>query len=221
VSQPVAPHPNRARIGRPIGKLIFSTLYRGTALHADRVPMTGPVVLVANHAAFLDGPLVFGLAPRPVSFLVKQEAFSGFFGWTIRNVGQIPIDRSVGDRAALASATAVLERGGAVGIFPEGNRGSGEVEQINSGAAWIALRTEARIVPVAVMGTRGAGAGKDDWPSFRSRLVVDFGDPFQLAVDPAVPGRDRLRLASEQLRDALASHVRRSWVENGPSTDVH
>ncbi|MGO4598316.1 lysophospholipid acyltransferase family protein [Terrabacter sp. 2RAF25] len=221
MSQPVAPHPNRARIGRPIGKLIFSTFYRGAALHPERVPVTGPVILVANHAAFLDGPLVFGLAPRPVSFLVKQEAFSGFFGWTIRNVGQIPIDRSVGDRAALASATAVLERGGAVGIFPEGNRGDGEVQQVNAGAAWIALRTEAQIVPVAVLGTRVPGAGKDDWPSLRSRLLVDFGDTFRLVIDPAVPGRDRLRLASEQLRDALASHVRRSRVENGASTDVH
>ena len=221
MSQAAAPHPNRARIGRPIGKLIFSTLYRGTALHPERVPAHGPVILVANHAAFLDGPLVFGLAPRPVSFLVKQEAFTGFFGWAIRNVGQIPIDRTVGDRAALASATAVLERGGAVGIFPEGNRGDGEVQQVNAGAAWIALRTEAQIVPVAVSGTRAPGAGKDDWPPLRSRLLVDFGDPFRLAVDPATPGRDRLRLASEQLRDALASHVRRSRVENGPSTDVH
>ncbi len=221
MSSAVAPHPNRARIGRPIGKVIFSTLYRGVALHPERVPLTGPVILVANHAAFLDGPLVFGLAPRAVSFLVKQEAFSGFWGWTIRNVGQIPIDRSLGDRAALASASAVLEGGGAVGIFPEGNRGDGEVHQVNHGAAWIALRTDAQIVPVAVSGTRIPGATKDDWPAFRSRLVVDFGDPFRLVVDPSAPGRDRLRLASDHLRDALASHVRRSRVENGSSTDVH
>ena len=221
MSQAVAPHPNRARIGRHVGKVIFSTLYRGTALHPERVPLTGPVILVANHAAFLDGPLVFGLAPRAVSFLVKQEAFSGFWGWTIRNVGQIPIDRSVGDRAALASASAVLEGGGAVGIFPEGNRGDGEVHQVNHGAAWIALRTDAQIVPVAVSGTRVPGATKDDWPAFRSRLLVDFGDPFRLVVDPSAPGRDRLRLASDHLRDALASHVRRSRVENGSSTDVH
>lgn len=221
MSQAVAPHPNRARIGRPIGKFIFHTLYRGTALHPERVPLTGPVILVANHAAFLDGPLVFGMAPRPVSFLVKQEAFSGFWGWTIRHVGQIPIDRTVGDRAALAAATAVLERGGAVGIFPEGNRGSGEVEQVNSGAAWIALRTQAQVVPVAVMGTRVPGATKDDWPSFRSRLAVHFGEPFRITVDPSVPGRDRLRLATDQLRDALASHVRLARVENGPSPDVH
>jgi 1-acyl-sn-glycerol-3-phosphate acyltransferase len=216
-----APHPNRARIGRPIGKFLFSTLYAGRALHPERVPATGPVILVANHAAFLDGPLVFGLAPRPVSFLVKQEAFTGFWGWTIRNVGQIPIDRTVGDRAALATATAVLEGGGAVGIFPEGNRSSGEVEQVNQGAAWIALRTGAHVVPVAVMGTRVAGKTKDSWPRPRSRLVVDFGNPFELTVDRSVPGRDRLRIASEQLRAALASHVQRARVENGASTDVH
>lgn len=221
MSPAVAPHPSRARIGRRIGKVIFSTLYRGTALHADRVPRTGPVILVANHAAFLDGPLVFGLAPRPVSFLVKQEAFSGFWGWMIRNVGQIPVDRSVGDRAALASSSAVLEAGGAVGIFPEGSRGDGEVHHVNHGAAWIALRTNAQIVPVAVSGTRVPGATDDDWPAIRSRLVVDFGDPFRLVIDAEVPGRDRLRLASDQLRDTLASHVRRSRVENGPSTDVH
>ncbi len=216
-----APHPNRARVGRMIGKFLFSTLYSGRARHPERVPMTGPVILVANHAAFLDGPLVFGMAPRPVNFLVKQEAFSGFWGWTIRSVGQIPIDRTVGDRAALAAATAVLEGGGAVGIFPEGNRSDGDVQQVNQGAAWIALRTGAQVVPVAVMGTRVAGKTKDSWPAPRSRLVVDFGEPFHLTVDASAPGRERLRLASEQLRGALASHVQRARVENGASTDVH
>ncbi len=154
---PDAPHPRRARAGRQIGIAIFHSLYRGRARHADRVPARGPVVLVANHAAFLDGPLVFSMAPRPAHFLVKQEAFRGVFGWLIRAVGQIPIDRNVGDRTALAAATAVLERGGVVGIFPEGTRRDGDVEQVNQGAAWIALRTGARIVPVAVLGTRRAG----------------------------------------------------------------
>lgn len=200
----------RASLGRPVGVSVFRTLYRGRARHPERVPRTGPVILVANHASYLDGPLVFSLCPRPASFLVKQEAFSGIFGWVVRSVGQIPIDRSVGDRRALASATAVLGRGGVVGIFPEGTRTDGDVEQVNQGAAWIALRTGARIVPVAVLGTRVDGGSPDAWPRPRSVLTVDFGDPFELHVDPAVPGRDRLRMASEQLRDVLAAHVRRA-----------
>lgn len=216
-----APHSARARIGRYIGIGIFHTAYRGRAHHVERVPMGGPVILVANHAAFLDGPFVFSMAPRPVNFLVKQEAFRGFFGAVIAGVGQIPIDRTVGDRGALSTATAVLERGGAVGIFPEGNRGAGDVDEVNQGAAWLALRTGAVLVPVAVMGTRTEGAGVDAWPRLRSRLDVVFGSPFTLAAPTAVPGRERLRLASEQLRETLASHVRLARVENGPSADFH
>lgn len=215
---PAVPAPWRARVGRPVGGAIFHTLYRGRSRHADRVPRTGPVLLVANHAAFLDGPLVFSLAPRPVHFLVKQEAFAGPFGHLIRTVGQIPIDRTVGDRTALGSAVAVLERGGAVGIFPEGNRTGGDVQQVNQGAAWVALRTGARVVPVAVLGTRVVGRDADAWPRPRSVLTVDFGEPFDLATDASATGRERLRLATEQLRDTLAAHVGRARVDNGKNT---
>ena len=213
-----APAPWRARVGRPVGSSLFHTLYRGRVRHAERVPPTGPILLVANHAAFLDGPLVFSMAPRPVHFLVKQEAFSGPFGALIRTVGQIPIDRTVGDRAALATAVAILRRGGAVGVFPEGTRRDGDVTEVNQGAAWIALRAEATIVPVAVLGTRVEGRDADAWPRPRSVLTVDFGEPFDLALDPSVSGRARVRLASEQLREKLAAHVRSArmgeWSSN-------
>ncbi|MEO7447508.1 MAG: lysophospholipid acyltransferase family protein [Humibacillus sp.] len=82
------------------------------------MPGTGPIVLVANHAAFLDGPLVLAMSPRPAHFLVKADAFRGLVGAVLRGVGQIPDDRSVGDRAALGTAVAVLEPGGVVGVFP-------------------------------------------------------------------------------------------------------
>jgi 1-acyl-sn-glycerol-3-phosphate acyltransferase len=71
------------------------------------------------------------------------------------------------------------------------------------------------------MGTRVESGTKDSWPAPRSRLLVDFGEPFRLEVDASAPGRERLRLASEQLRDRLASHVRLARVENGGSRDVH
>jgi 1-acyl-sn-glycerol-3-phosphate acyltransferase len=221
VSETAAPHPRRARIGRGIGIVLFHTAYRGHARGTERVPASGPVILVANHAAFLDGPLVMSMAPRAVTFLVKQEAFSGPFGAVLRGVGQIPIDRSVGDRAALGRAAAVLQRGDAVGIFPEGNRGTGDVDEVNQGAAWLALRTRATIVPVAVLGTRVEGRGAGAWPRPLSRLDVDFGHPFTLQERPGVPGRERLRLATDELRERLASHVRLARVENGGPADFH
>ncbi|HET8594222.1 MAG TPA: lysophospholipid acyltransferase family protein, partial [Intrasporangium sp.] len=207
---------------RWVGTTLFHTAYRGRRRHAERVPGDGPVILVANHAAFLDGPVVFSLAPRPVTFLVKQEAFTGLFGRVLEAVGQVPIDRTVGDRTALATAIAVLHRGGAVGIFPEGTRGHGDVEQVNQGAAWIALRTGAPIVPVAVLGTRVAGRSAETWPVPLSPITVDFGEPFTLEADPSLPGRARMRAATEQLRRALVDHVVRARVDNGtssPTTD--
>ncbi|GAA1897097.1 lysophospholipid acyltransferase family protein [Lapillicoccus jejuensis] len=203
---PRVPTARQVEGGRRFGRVLLGALWRCEAHHRERVP-AGPVVLVANHSGFLDGPLVFSLAPRGVSFLVKQQMFTGPLGRVLRTVGQIPIDRSRGDRSALGVARAVLERGGAVGVFPEGTRGRGDVAQVNQGAAWLALQAGAQVVPVAVLGTRRAGASTGSLPRVRTRVVVDFGEPFDLAPDRALPGRERLRAATERLRDRLAEHV--------------
>lgn len=204
---PGAPHRARAGAGRYLGKALFSTLWRGTAIDAHLVPRSGPVVLVANHTGFLDGPFVFAAAPRPVTFLVKAQTFQGPLGPLLAAVGQIPIDRAVGDRRALGVAKAVLARGGAVGIFPEGTRGIGDVAQVNNGAAWLALQTDSPIVPVACLGTRSIGMGRNAMPRLRARLVAVFGEPFTVESDPTLPGRERLRRGSDLLRTRLAAHV--------------
>lgn len=203
----VAPAPWRAAVGRWIGLALFHTLYRTRVVGADRVPADGPVLLVANHLGLLDGPLVFSVAPRPASFLVKRELFTGWFGVLLRAIGQIPVDRTTGDRAALGTALAVLRGGGAVGMFPEGTRGRGDVAQVHQGAAWLALQSGAPVIPVACLGTRATGGARGSLPRLRSRLAVVFGEPFDLEPRRDVPGRERLRLATGQLREHLAGHV--------------
>lgn len=203
---PAVPTPQQVESGRRFGHRLLRALWRCEVHHGERVP-DGPVVLVANHSGFLDGPLVFSMAPRGVSFLVKQQMFTGPFGWVLHRVGQISIDRSHGDRAALGVARAVLAGGGAVGVFPEGTRGRGDVAQVNQGAAWLALQSGARVVPVAVLGTRRAGASTGSLPRLRTRVVVDFGEPFDVDPGGALPGRQRLRAATDRLRDRLAEHV--------------
>ncbi|QEH94632.1 1-acyl-sn-glycerol-3-phosphate acyltransferase [Dermacoccus abyssi] len=198
-----------ARRGQRVGVALLRVLYRAQVTDAHVVPTTGPVILVANHVGFIDGPLGFITCPRPVHFLVKRAYFFGPVGWLLRGVGQIPITQRSADREALTSAREVLRAGGVVGVFPEGTRGSGEVSSAQQGAAFLALGTKAVVVPVALSGT--AGRSKGALPRLRSRLSVTFGEPFDLAGVPevaAVTGRERVAVGTEVLRARLAEHVR-------------
>lgn len=212
---PVAPSASRAAVGRRIGTALFRSLYRCTVVDAHKVPQHAAVLLASNHTGILDGPLVLGLAPRPLHFLVKQEFFHGLPGWVLDNVGQIPIDRSGVDRTALLTALAVLHRGGAVGVFPEGARGLGDVAAVHQGVTWLALQSGAPVVPVACLGTRSQGAAVGRPPGPGHRVAVVFGDPVTLVASPDLPRRDASRELTEQLRLVLAGHVRASAERTG------
>ncbi|BAS12938.1 1-acyl-sn-glycerol-3-phosphate acyltransferase [Arthrobacter sp. Hiyo8] len=108
---------------RPVGWLLDHVLYRTAITGRSNVPKSGPVIFAGNHISFLDGPVMFGAAPRAMHILVKKEMFKGFLGRVLRASGQISIDRS-GDRSALQLGKKVLDAGRCVGILPEGTRGA-------------------------------------------------------------------------------------------------
>ncbi|NHN57010.1 1-acyl-sn-glycerol-3-phosphate acyltransferase [Calidifontibacter sp. DB0510] len=203
-----------ADAGHVFGRNLARIVYQAKAVHPERVPATGPVLIVSNHTGFLDGPVIFCLAPRTVHFLVKRAYFTSVVGVLLRGVGQIPISQNTGDRQALADARSLLTRGHAVGIFPEGTRGAGAVSAAQQGTAWLALQTGATIVPAATLGTRGR-RGKNSWPRPRSPIRVVFGEPFELPPYAGVTGRERLRLATELVRTRLAEQVRAAISETG------
>ena len=202
-----APSAWRGWVNIVVGRLIFAVLYRVTAVGRSRVPRSGPVLFVCNHIGFLDGPLLPCMVPRPTSVLVKRDSFVGVTGVLLHFLGHIPVTRDAGDRSALTTALAVLAGGGAVGIFPEGARGRGDAAAVRQGAAWLALQGHARVVPVAFLGTRATGAAKGSLPPWRTRMVVEFGEPVDLTTDPALTGRQRLAAASGQVQALLSRHV--------------
>ena len=80
-------------LARWIGTWLWIPVYRLHVHGRERIPATGPVVVVANHSAFIDGPLLFGLFRRRTVFWVKQEMFTGPLGWALSRIGQIPVRR--------------------------------------------------------------------------------------------------------------------------------
>ncbi len=207
-----APGPRGAgwsrRLAAPLAHLAWGIRVVG----ADRVPRTGPVILAANHLSVLDGPLVHIAAPRPSHILVKREMFRGPVGGILRAAGQIPVDRESG-RSGLEAARAVLLRGGVVGIFPEGNRGRGDVGSVRAGVAWLAVHADAPVVPVAVLGTRLTGEPVGRMPGLRRRLVVAFGDP--VAPRHGGPARESVRQTADAVAATLAAHVAAAAERHG------
>lgn len=193
-------------VGRAVIRLILDMRVR----HADHVPSRGAVLLAGNHRGFLDGPLVAAFVPREASFLAKSELFRGPVATALMWFGQIPVDRGRPDREALRRAVAVLERGEVLGMFPEGTRGAGELESVQHGIAYVALRVPGvPIVPVACLGTERALPKGARLPRWRSRVDIVFGEPFTVSVPPNPRARSAVAAAAEEIRLALATHVAR------------
>ncbi|MFE9794518.1 lysophospholipid acyltransferase family protein [Streptomyces goshikiensis] len=183
-------------------------LWRPRVLGAWKVPASGPVILAVNHAHNIDGPMLMGTAPRPLHFLIKQEAFIGPLGPFLEGIGQVKVDRSGTDRTAITRALGVLEQGGALGIFPEGTRGEGDFASLRAGLAYFAVRGAAPIVPVAVLGsTDRRGRLVKGLPPLRSRVDVVFGDAFDAGDGSGRRTRTALDEATVRIQDRLTAHL--------------
>ena len=181
----------------------------------ERVPDTGPVIFAANHIGVLDGPLLAVFAPRPVHAWTKHEMFRGRMGRFLRRAGQIPLNRFTADPRAVRTALRVLRDGGAVGVFPEGTRGDGELHRFHHGAAYLALVSGAPVVPVILLGSREPGGGLDSTPARGGRIDVVFGTAVTIDSHPWPRSRGMVSDASMLLRERLLETLDEARASTG------
>lgn len=176
----------------------------------DLVPQDGPVIIASNHVGWVDGPLLVASCPRKLHVLTKSEEFSGKYRHLLRALGQIKVERKKVDAGALRRAVSSLEAGQAVGIFPEGIRGAGELKRFKHGVAWLALVTGAPVVPLAIFGTRKQGEGPEAKPAKGARLDLVYGQPIQLDARPWPRDRDMIDDAATQIQSHMRDHLVRA-----------
>lgn len=203
-------------VTRRAGRTLFSGLFDLEVVGVECVPRGGPVLLAGNHSGFLDGPLVYSVSPRAATFLAKSELFVGPLARALGWLGQVPVHRGSPDRAALKAGLAVLAQGGALGVFPEGTRGAGALEQVADGLAYLALRSGAPVVPIAVVGTAQALPRGRRVPQWRAPVRVVFGTAVTIMSDGDPRARRTVAVAAEQLRLALVAHLRAANEERQP-----
>lgn len=187
--------------GRRIGIVLRHSLYRNRITGIDSIPAAGPIVFVANHTNFIDGAVLFGLLPRRTSFLIKAEAVRGALGWVLNHVGQYAINRDAPQRELLLQAMDQLGRGGCIGVFPEGTRGTGLVRTVFNGAGWLAVRTGASVVPIAI---RGTSRPVDSGRRFRPVVDISIGESFVVA---AGSGKKAVDAATALIQQQLSAQV--------------
>ena len=156
--------------------------------HPERVPATGPVLVVANHPGSLTDAFLIGASvARPVNFVATVKLFrSKPVAWLLSRCGVIPINRRQDDPTKMATVAetfgacfAVLEAGGAVGLFPEGlSYDDSRLKEVKTGAARIALGVEASHGGTLGLSIVPMGLTYSAKERFRSRVLVNFGEPF-------------------------------------------
>ncbi len=154
--------------GKNLCNVLLRSLYRIDIRGTYNIPDSGAVMLCANHISNLD-PILMGIAsPRKIHYMAKDELFRiPFLAVLLRVLGAFPVRRGKADRAALRTGIDLLKAGNVLGLFPEGTRSrNGKLGKAHSGVAYFALRTNCRVVPVAISG------------SYRlfSRISIAFGE---------------------------------------------
>jgi len=170
----------------------------------ENFPQHGPAILMINHIALIDPIVVLHVAPRNIVPLAKIEVYSyPVIGIFPRLWGVIPVRREEFDRRAVQQVLEVLKAGEIVLVAPEGTR-SPQLSQGKEGVAYLASRSGAPVIPVAVDGTIG-------YPTFRlsqrwkePSAHITFGKPFYFRSEVKHPGKEELRNMTDEAMYILA-----------------
>ena len=185
--------------------LCYFLLLRLEVSGKENVPPSGPLILMINHVDALDPFLVVGTFPRPVTPMSKVEVFDiPLIGFLTEAYGTIPIQRGQGDSRALRRSLQVLQEGGVLLISPEGTRSpTYSLQQGKEGMAFLATRTNASIIPVAITGTEQR---RRYWRRLRRVPVrILIGKPFLLDPGEERPKRPILRAMTDEAMYQLAA----------------
>jgi 1-acyl-sn-glycerol-3-phosphate acyltransferase len=185
---------------RSVVRAIFKPLYRIEAIGAEQFPKEGGVLLCCNHISNFD-PIVVGIMiKRNVYYMAKEELFKvPVFGKIVAMCNAFPVKRGMSDREALRKALKVLKEGHVLGLFPEGTRSkTGELGKGLAGAGFFALKSDAAVVPCAIIGP---------YKSFQ-KLKMVYGSPIDMTE------LRKNRASAEEVTELIMSEIHKLIKEH-------
>ncbi len=167
-----------------------------------KIPKKGPALLAWNHSAEADSVLAPIVIDRRIIFLGKKELLKGKYGWIVKKLDTIIVDRNSGrSHEVVDSAARMLEKGHLVGVFPEGTTiGGPKLRRFRTGIARIAVQANVPIYPIALLRKR------------RGKKVI-WRDTISVVGDPIRPPKRKtwtkadFQAVSDQIQDSIKDSI--------------
>ena len=191
-------------VGTALAKLFFRAFAQWEVEGREAVPPKGPLILASNHLSNADPPFLVASVPRRLHFLGKRGLFANPVASSILSgIGVHPVNREGPDLDALRWNMQLLKRDQAVALFPEGTRSrGGGMTRGHAGVAYIHAKSQAPILPVAIIGTeRIKSYARIPFPL--CHIKVSIGAPFTL---PTLEGRVS-RPVLEHMTDMIMQRI--------------
>lgn len=199
------------RCGWLFFRFIFATYFRWRVIGADNVPKTGGVILAANHASYIDPPLVGAGLDRDINYLARQSLFRfPIIGRILHSWNAVPVDREGGGAKGLKIILDRLLGGAGIILFPEGTRShDGKLQPAQAGIGLTVAKSNAPVVPVRVFGSYEAW-GRNRKVPLPKRVTVRYGEMMQfekLRAEAKNCTRERLKEIYQQIADELMAAI--------------
>ena len=192
-------------MGKMMGRFCFGGFGKLNVTGLECVPPFGPVILIANHLSINDPPVLVATINRQLNFIAKQELFRNPVSRAIlTRFGVHPFDRSGLAVDIIKLTLRLLAQDQTVVLFPEGTRSPNHTMQKGlPGAAYIAMKSQATILPVGLVGT-------ENFPSWRMavplcRIGVNIGQPFSLPLIEGRPSHEVLQSMADMMMSRIAA----------------
>lgn len=174
-------------------KIVYNPKYIGL----ENIPKKGRVILAGNHTNNFDSIILIASTKRCIHFLGKHTLFKGIKKILFRNMGVIPVNRTIKDSNCLKEARKVLNEEGVIGIFPEGTINRKKEDLIlpfKIGAVKLAFDTDSYIVPFSIKG---------EYKAFKSGPTIIFGTPYNI-------GGNDLDIEKEKLENIVRELIEKN-----------
>jgi 1-acyl-sn-glycerol-3-phosphate acyltransferase len=229
VRLPYETSPAVYRVIKWIFDRLMHILYRYEVTSLGPFPASGPTIIAVNHLHLFDPGAVAPVVPRQIVTLAAEKYMNNLLiGSLLRLAGSIFVRRGEVDREALRWCLNVLSKGGVLAVAPEGTRSrTGAMQRAKPGIAYLALRTNATIVPIAFWGIERL----KDWAHLRRPTCqVVIGNPFRLPQLTEKPNTEKLQeladlimlriglLLPESYRGVYATRI--AAIEAGQSDEL-